>query len=32
MSYALKEDGTAFIGKSGSGRILFDGNKGTIAS
>lgn len=30
MSYAFKEDGTAFIGKSGSGRIEFDGNKATI--
>ena len=32
MSYAFKEDGTAFIGKSGLGRILFDGNSGTITS
>lgn len=32
MSYALKEDGTAFIGKSGGGRILLDGNKSTIES
>jgi hypothetical protein len=32
MSYAFKEDGTAFIGKSGLGRILFNGNSGTITS
>ena len=32
MSYAFKEDGTAFIGKSGKGRILFDGNESTISS
>lgn len=32
MSYAFKEDGSAFIGKSGSGRIYFDGNKGKIYS
>lgn len=32
MSYALKEDGTAFFGKSGRGRIEFDGTKGTIFS
>ena len=32
MSYALKEDGTAFIGKSGGGRILLDGNKSIIES
>ena len=32
MSYAFKEDGTAFIGKSGSGRIIFNGTKGTITS
>lgn len=32
MTYAFKEDGTAFIGKSGLGRILFDGNSGTITS
>ena len=34
MSYAFKDDGTAFIGKSGIGRILFDGgqNKGIIES
>ncbi|MBO7210912.1 MAG: hypothetical protein J6V44_07870 [Methanobrevibacter sp.] len=32
MTYAFKEDGTAFIGKSGSGRIIFNGTKGTITS
>lgn len=32
QSYAFKEDGTAFIGTSGSGRIYFDGNAGTIQS
>jgi len=32
MSYAFKEDGTAFIGPAGKGRIQFDGNKGIIAS
>ena len=32
MSYAFKEDGTAFIGKSGFARIKFDGNESTIAS
>jgi hypothetical protein len=32
QAYAFKEDGTAFIGKAGSGRIWFDGNKGVIAS
>lgn len=32
MSYAFKDDGTAFIGKSGVGRINFDGNKGIIES
>lgn len=32
MSFAFKEDGTGFIGKSGKGRILFDGNKSTIQS
>ena len=29
---SLKEDGTAFFGKSGRGRIEFDGTKGTIFS
>lgn len=32
MSFAFKEDGTAFIGKDGSGRIYFDGDKGLIQS
>lgn len=32
MSYALKDDGTAFFGKDGSGRIYFDGNSSTIYS
>lgn len=32
MSYAFKEDGTAFIGKDGKGRIILDGNKGVIQS
>lgn len=32
MSYAFKEDGTAFIGKSGRGRLLFDGTHSTITS
>ena len=32
MSYALKEDGTAFFGKDGKGRINIDGNKATIYS
>jgi hypothetical protein len=32
MSYAFKEDGTAFIGKSGKGRIYFNGDNGTIYS
>ena len=32
QSYAFKNDGTAFIGKSGRGRIMFDGNNGIIAS
>ena len=32
MSYAFRDDGTAFLGKSGHGRILFDGNKGEIKS
>ena len=30
MAYAFKDDGTAFIGKYGRGRIEFDGNSGTI--
>lgn len=32
MSYAFKEDGTAFIGKEGRGRIYFDGDNSTIYS
>lgn len=32
MCYAFKDNGEAFIGKSGLGRINFDGNKGYIAS
>lgn len=32
MSFAFTEDGKAFIGKSGRGRIRFDGDKGTIES
>lgn len=32
MSYAFKEDGTGFIGKSGHGRIIFNGNTGQIKS
>ena len=32
MSYALKDDGTAFFGKDGRGRIYFDGNKAQIYS
>lgn len=32
MAYSFKQDGTAFIGKSGKGRINFDGNEGTITS
>lgn len=32
ISYAFKDDGTAFIGKSGTGRIQFDGTRGTITS
>lgn len=32
MSYAFKEDGTAFLGKDGKGRINFDGNEATIYS
>ncbi|MDD7754111.1 MAG: hypothetical protein PUJ51_06340 [Clostridiales bacterium] len=32
MTYAFKDDGTAFIGKSGKGRISFDGNEGIIES
>lgn len=32
MSYAFKEDGTAFIGKDGRGRIHINGNDATIYS
>lgn len=32
MSYAFKEDGTAFIGKSSMARINFDGSNATIYS
>jgi len=32
MSYALKDDGTAFLGKDGKGRIYLDGNKSYIYS
>ncbi len=32
MSYALKENGSMFIGKSGRGRIYFDGEEGKIYS
>ena len=32
VSYAFMEDGTAFIGKSGMGRIRFDGAKSVIES
>ena len=32
QSFAFKEDGTAFLGKNGHGRIEFDGNKGLIQS
>ena len=32
QSFGFNSDGTAFIGKSGRGRINFDGNNGTIKS
>ena len=32
QSYGFLDDGTAFIGKSGAGRIEFNGNTGTIQS
>lgn len=32
LSYAFMDDGKAFIGKSGTGRIEFDGDKGIIQS
>ena len=31
-SFAFRTDGTAFLGKSGKGRILFDGDRGFISS
>lgn len=31
-SFGFKTDGTAYLGKSGSGRIEFNGDKGTITS
>lgn len=31
-SFGFMDDGTGFIGKSGNGRILFDGNESTITS
>lgn len=32
LVFAFTEDGKAYLGKSGSGRIEFDGNKGIITS
>ena len=32
LSYALLEDGTAFFGKSGKGRIMLDGDESTISN
>ncbi len=32
QSFGLSIDGTAFFGKAGKGRILFDGNSGSISS
>lgn len=32
QSFGLNIDGTAFFGKAGRGRILIDGNRGTISS
>jgi hypothetical protein len=32
MSYALTEDGKAFFGKDGKGRIYLDGNNSTLYS
>lgn len=32
MSYALKDDGTAFFGKDGRGRLYLNGNKASIYS
>jgi len=31
-SFGFTENGTGFIGKSGNGRILFDGDKSVITS
>jgi hypothetical protein len=32
QSFGFNIDGTAFLGKAGRGRIIFNGNSGTIAS
>lgn len=32
QSFGFKEDGTAFLGTSGAGRIVFNGNQGVIES
>ena len=32
QSFGFKDDGTAFIGKSGFGRLEFDGENGTLSS
>ena len=32
LSFGFKNDGTAFIGKSGAGRIIMDGSRGIIQS
>lgn len=32
QSFGFKVDGTAFIGKTGKGQLVFDGNKGVIQS
>jgi hypothetical protein len=32
MCYALKDDGSAFFGKDGKGRIELNGNESTISS
>lgn len=32
QAFGFNIDGTAFLGKSGRGRLLFDGNSGTISS
>lgn len=31
-TFGFKDDGTAFIGEAGSGRLIFDGSKSTISS